>query len=695
MNFNKRLLLSQLSPMSEIANYETIYRHFGVFDKITTSYNTDGWCKGCIIEHKLNLGSKTDELSRAKKELIRYNDILSKNGEYKAYYLIALDQLNGNCYVYAHNDIENAIDMFNAYDEYNKLLLYINAEKVVKYDVNILNVVALSEKYYNENPKAKIKDFFNYIRTPNDKVNEWKGKEQDFAFIIDELTDPASQKILGRFYTPEKYTSISRQYVLNAIDDIKDKYSDYIILDRCAGSGNLEIVFDDDEIITHFVLNTIEWKEYIALMQRFSKYQNKPRAILPPAGIEYSDANKAPQEIQDLMKEYIIKSNEYQNGLLGGTLIGGDALSENFINSIQDYIELHNQGKLGIIILENPPYADTGDTSNISNKKGKTNSWVKEQGKIKGINGNSLNELSNQFIWSAFKYYSPDHAIIYSPIKYWKSNHILEINGKEPTFVEGYLCNRKFFHATESAISLIHWKNVLTKSNEKIILDSDIGKVEIYKVYSPISSLYPKEKKASSVNIGLNTYCFKWSYMVNPLRSFFTDDITKNDVLQRGVEITKDNILEIMPLFSANNHSILTDYTKKEVLMCSGDGGKEYLKDKDFLNDCLFYSLLTQKNKTSVKSDFYSYGFSILEKKSKHQKILKLWQEIYDFTKTYGIYNIIQDDENYIITIENNKKIKQWRNPQLGDDIKRIRTNIELFYIEHIKEKMFKFKLIV
>ena len=77
MNFNKRLLLSQLSPMSEIANYETIYRHFGVFDKITTSYNTDGWCKGCIIEHQLNLASKTDEPSRAKKELIRYNDILS------------------------------------------------------------------------------------------------------------------------------------------------------------------------------------------------------------------------------------------------------------------------------------------------------------------------------------------------------------------------------------------------------------------------------------------------------------------------------------------------------------------------------------------------------------------------------------------------------------------------------------------
>lgn len=694
MVFNKRLLQSQLSPMSEIANYETIYRHFGIFDKINITYNTDGWCKGCIIEHKLNLGSKTDGLSRAKKELIRYNDILAKNGEYKAYYLIALDQLNGNCYVYAYNDIENAIDMFNAYDEYEKFLLYVNAEKVVKYDVDILNVVALSEKYYNENPKAKIEEFFKYIRMPNDKVSVWQGKEEDFAFIIDELTDPASQKILGRFYTPEKYTSISKQYVLNAINDIKDRYSDYIILDRCAGSGNLEIAFDDDEVITHFVLNTIEWKEYIALMQRFSKYQNRPRAILPPAGIEYSDVNKAPQEIQELMKQYIVNSNEHQNGLLGGTLIGGDALSENFINlTTKEYIELHNQAKLGIIILENPPYADTGDTSNISNKKGKTSSWVKEQGKINGVNGNSLNELSNQFIWSAFKYYNPDHAIIYAPIKYWKSNHILEVDDKEPTFVEGYLCNRKFFHATESAISLIHWKNELIKSNEKIILDSDIGKVEINKVYSPISALYPKEKRATAG--GLNTYCFKWSYMVNPLRSFFTDDTSKNDVLQRGVEITKENILEIMPLFAANNSSILTDYTKKEVLMCSGDGGKEYLKDEDFLNDCLFYSLLTQKNKTSTKSDIYSYGFSILKIKPKHEKILKLWQEIYDFTSTYGVYNIIEDNENYIIIVENNKKIKQWKNPQLGDDIKRLKSEIELFYVEHIKEKMFYFKLII
>lgn len=29
--------------------------------------------------------------------------------------------------------------------------------------------------------------------------------------------------------------------------------------------------------------------------------------------------------------------------------------------------------------------------------------------------------------------------------------------------------------------------------------------------------------------------------------------------------------------------------------MCTGDGSDGYKKDSDFLNDCLFYSLLTAK----------------------------------------------------------------------------------------------------
>jgi hypothetical protein len=50
-------------------------------------------------------------------------------------------------------------------------------------------------------------------------------------------------------------------------------------------------------------------------------------------------------------------------------------------------------------------------------------------------------------------------------------------------------------------------------------------------------------------------------FLINSLRSFFTDDLSKNNVEQRGVELTKDNILDITPLFAANNFSIFESYT--------------------------------------------------------------------------------------------------------------------------------------
>lgn len=84
-------------------------------------------------------------------------------------------------------------------------------------------------------------------------------------------------------------------------------------------------------------------------------------------------------------------------------------------------------------------------------------------------------------------------------------------------------------------------------------------------------------------------------FFINSLRSFFADDLSKNDVEQRSVELTKDNIFDITPLFAANNFSIFESYIQKEALMCTGDGSDGYKKDSDFLNDCLFYSLLTAK----------------------------------------------------------------------------------------------------
>gem|GEM_PF-5311388 len=45
------------------------------------------------------------------------------------------------------------------------------------------------------------------------------------------------------------------------------------------------------------------------------------------------------------------------------------SLGDVFKNDATHYIEAHNKKEPGLIILENPSYANTGDTTNKSNKK--------------------------------------------------------------------------------------------------------------------------------------------------------------------------------------------------------------------------------------------------------------------------------------------------------------------------------------
>ena len=54
--------------------------------------------------------------------------------------------------------------------------------------------------------------------------------------------------------------------------------TDYVIIDRCAGSGNLEQEFDD-ELLSHTIISTYELKEWIVLKDRLG---GRVRAIIPP-----------------------------------------------------------------------------------------------------------------------------------------------------------------------------------------------------------------------------------------------------------------------------------------------------------------------------------------------------------------------------------------------------------------------------
>lgn len=123
--------------------------------------------------------------------------------------------------------------------------------------------------------------------------------------------------------------------------------NDYIILDRCAGTGNLESGLTDDEL-SHCVVSTVEYYEYKVLQELLG---SKVRHIIPP--VETAETFNA------------------------GLVTGADALSKEYVENpvIRQYVENPN---CTIILFENPPYAETTSLEHQRTKQSAiSSSWKK------------------------------------------------------------------------------------------------------------------------------------------------------------------------------------------------------------------------------------------------------------------------------------------------------------------------------
>src|SRR3989344_367994 len=98
--------------------------------------------------------------------------------------------------------------------------------------------------------------------------------QRDF---MDKLNDNLIKKELGAFFTPPAYAKKALELVREAIK-LVPKGNDYIILDRCAGTGNLQAELSDEEL-SHTILSTYEYYEYKVLLERFN---GRVRHIIPP-----------------------------------------------------------------------------------------------------------------------------------------------------------------------------------------------------------------------------------------------------------------------------------------------------------------------------------------------------------------------------------------------------------------------------
>lgn len=725
-------------------------------NKVLIDYS-DGVWNGNLFEFKLTIDNLNETLLQAIKYLSRMrirgesvpsNILLVSLNTRKVYLYYSKDYFNEIHKIYIGAASRNNKDFIakpyiQEYD-YTKTQDTISIQHILKQKeylpirIDEDSIVGWAERYYRENPKSSKGDFLGddngqvrivgEIRKPKHfegLILPYKGKTNEkFKYLMDKLNDRLQKKDLGAFYTPIPYCEKAAELVRIAISRVPIG-NDYVIIDRCAGTGNLESVLTEEEL-SHCILSTYEYYEYKVLCERLG---DKVRFIVPPT-------------------ESLV---EYKQGLV----MNANALTEEYINneSIQQYIKDEN---CTIILLENPPYHDSSsmtftedDNSRAKTKRNDTYVKIKFKENISNLNEQrgAARELLNLFIWSAFKFYlrqPSDSYIVFAPVKYFKSIWLVN---KE--FVKGYAFNRKHFHATKSVTSCILWGNSDANNNEWDLETYDIvneelkrlDNLKIKKIYKGISEYNDRRKFATdtaSNMVCLPTGYLKSDWIPKKKRAISNDNIigylvtngnaidAKHRYLTRfpyyvgiqqsfGYYLRKDNYIQKLPIFCAKLYP-QEEWFETDVYFNTADKGYEYTKDKNLLKCCLIYTCLSFDNKcrSIIGTDgvIYQNELCLNENSVAYKDLIKMtltdldrdiiniYQEIVKIAKTkeeynynlqYGVWQI-DTDININWKDENDNRIYKY--PELNGHIATLKVKLKKYYKDNICNSLFKYELI-
>lgn len=768
MPVKKQYTVERVGQMDFFDNYRVPYND----DASVLVDNTDGVYHGNILEFKLNINNTGKVLFQA----IKYLSKMRIKGESVPARILLID-LNATK-VYVYNSIDYIDDIqkvyigaasvgnnaFNSnvtpvaeYDymdmvdsaEVQKLLINRVPDETdwyVPVDLDENCIVGWAERYYREVPTATKGDFLGdgtgkintngEIRDPRHfkgLINPYtEPTNEKFKYLMDCLNDRLNKKDLGAFYTPKAYCEKASELVMKAVERVPDG-NDYVIIDRCAGTGNLEAAligkFDKngDELISHCVVSTYEYYEYKVLSERIG---DKVRNIIPP-----TEANVI-----------------YENGKVSNA----DAMSKDFIENplIKQYVD---NDKCTIILFENPPYQDSSaitytDDNGIRGKTGRKDTYVCSEYKknlhLLNEGKGSFREISNLFIWSGFRYYlrqNTDSYIVFSPIKYWKTIGLADYK-----FIDGYIFNRKHFHATDSTISCILWGNEY-ENREALTLKAydsinenavKVADIEVKKAHNTYAIWYDKRTFANDVIS--ETYCGRdGDYdekhkrdsqsvdndnIIAYVRTINYSPDAMNRILvrqmyfgARGYYLRKDSYLYKLPLWVSKCVSFDKWY-EKDLYYNTSDGGDAYTHDSDFLKSCLIYTCLSNQNKclsfdgsdgryyrnelcfdTTNGDTVASADLAKMTLDADEKALMKLWDDIlaeakrtanYDSRLTYGVYQITKELNTSHKTGTGRSQQTVYDYPTLNGYLETLRTNLKAYYKSHITDKMFQYELL-
>ncbi|MDR2047425.1 MAG: hypothetical protein LBP79_05995 [Clostridiales bacterium] len=737
----------------EIDGQREFYSRIGVDPDL--SHNTDGVDKGNLYEHKLNI----DNINKVLFQAVKYASRIRERGEKLPANLILNDLNKEVCYIFQAQDLLSEIEKiyFGAASKGNdtfvttaiyttidysksqglaELLNYVNSENFVKYHIDRNNILGLSRQFYkhNQSKDAFIKGESAEIRNPNilaDRVYPYtKSDNLEFGNIMDCLNPQLLQREQGAYYTPIPYVRKMHEMLFKAINEIPNGM-DYVIIDRCAGVGNLQENLPD-EILEHCIMSTIEPNEYMILRYKFG---DKGVVVVPET---------------DALAYDIIPASHNEQGVA------------------DDYIrEKVNDKNCAVILMENPPFSDAGSGA-VQNTGKKDNLWKKSfviQEMKKEIKGVATNELANLFIWSGFKKYltkPQDSYILYSPTKYWRNQQLVN-----KQFADGFLCNRKEFHDKKemqaSAMGCIWWRNIDDNRAEQLtltpydIVSSELKiaakDVVLRKAHKMLSAAYDLRKfdddKDNGVLFESNGCEFandgrqirtRGIYNTNIIGYLVADSFLidrKHIELIRGVlyrgngfYLRADNFIEKLPLFVAAAFPYSDYWYTTDTYSKSYDGRGKHLQDREFLKRCLIYTALTPKNKCRSlqgsdnrfyknelcfdKDDtlasielqkFINNGFILNDYE---ETLLKYWKDVlFEARKTQEYKNMpsawrlgfwqIKEEINIKIEQGLNRKGEPnfvYKYPTLNTEVLKLEKAIKRYYNDFLTKLVFKYELV-
>lgn len=653
------------------------------------SLNTDWKVNWNLLEFKLNFTNLNAHRNQIKRYIQAYN-----SGAYQIPKYSYLISLNTHEYIKIDNENNTEITSSKRKSPNDFKLELMNQCEYIKWRIDEYSIVSYNNKLCAEfkshfKSKDDVKKEFISPHFLDIKPFEWdkqleleeKNKNEIWwlHFNMNMLWPNLLKKQLWAFFTPDEYVKISTEMVREAIKLVPE-WNDYIILDRCAWTWDLEKFLTEEEL-SHCVLNTIDYTEWTTLKWL---YEWRAKMIIPPTH-------------ETLTEQWLLKD--------------WDALSEEFHNykPLNDIIA---DEKTTIILLENPPYAEPQWNANKWQLTFTVKWWFiynimgEESFEAKNIN----RDLANQFIWSWFRYYvrkPSDQAIIFSPIKYRKSQHLID-----KTFISWYLCNKKYFNASEWWISLIHWRNTDVKQ-KTLKFKSDLWDRIIKKLYKN-----PKEL-LSDWDWNVLWYIFNLSNIPNFSNGDLFNDLKSRKrklEAQKAYKLSTNNVLQQLPLRVANCYEC-KDYTEIDVIMKSADWWDKYQKDNEFLKSCFIWACISQRNKCiskwKLKNELCFKQNTQADKILIGQKLdnedmnlINLWTNVlneakntkeYNNKRSYWLYQIDKDINIKVWTWTFDKTWKEKMAPKylvLDSKIKQLKEWLKKYYTIKITDKLFEYELL-